>query len=489
MDSQPAPSASSPRPADKWTLISCLLLAAGTLVVYNRAASCEFINFDDPEYVVKNAHVQAGLTWDTIKWALTSFAEANWHPLTWWSHALDVQLFHMNPAGHHYVNVLFHAASVVILFLALLAATRRIWPSFMVAALWALHPLNVESVAWVAERKNVLSMFFFLLALYAYRWYVASPKARRYTVVAPLFALGLMAKPQVITFPCVLLLWDYWPLQRLRSSSASPEYPARSFSWLVREKLPLFLLVAASAVITLQAQRLGHAVRTTAEFSLASRLENALVAYVRYIQFTVWPAGLSPVYPHPENSIASWQAACAAALLALITALALWQKQRRYLLVGWLWFLGTLVPMIGLVQVGQQAMADRYAYLPLLGLLIMVVWGVAELIARWRIPSPYVAVVAVSVLLALAIVTYRQLGYWHTSESLWTRALAVTRNNYTAHGNLADALARQQRSEEAIVHYEAAARLHAYERLWSWCWEGMSSRMGTRRKPLRISSR
>jgi tetratricopeptide (TPR) repeat protein len=445
----------------KKNFVLCLLLTAIALVAYNRAAANDFINFDDPEYVLNNVHLRAGTSWETVKWAFTTFEAANWHPLTWLSHALDYRLFQLNPAGHHYVNVLFHSANAVLLFLLLVTATRRTWPSWMVAALWAVHPINVESVAWISERKNVLSMFFFLLAMLAYGKYVQKPKLSSYFTVAIAFALGLMAKPQIITFPFLLLLWDYWPLKRLENPGLSQSRPS-TLSWLALEKLPLLLLSAGSALITIKAQALGNAVRTTSEFPLSSRVGNALVSYVRYIELAFWPARLSPVYPHPEGSLPVWQPLSAALLLGAITVFVLWHRQKRYLLVGWLWFLGALVPMIGLLQVGQQAMADRYAYLPFIGLFIMVVWGVAELCGQRRISPAVIAPGFAAVLITLGAVTYHQLGYWRNSEVLWTRALEVTSKNYTAHRNLADTLARQGRSEEAIAHYEASARLHVY---------------------------
>lgn len=455
---------SAPNPADfksKPTVMLCLLLAVITLLVYNRAASSEFINFDDPQYVTNNSHIREGLTWSTIQWAFTTYEAGNWHPLTWLSHALDAQLIALNPAGHHYVNVLFHVINSLLLFLVLLSATRSRWLSWLAAAIWALHPVNVESVAWVSERKNLLSMFFFLLAMHAYEKYARGPRPGKYVLTALLFSLGLMAKPQVITFPFVLLLWDYWPLRRLGSAASTPP-ASSSILALTGEKMPLLLLSTASAVITMRAQQFGHAVRTTAEFSFSVRIENALLSYVRYIEKFFWPHPLSPFYAHPENTIPAWQAGMAGTFLLLVTALVLWQRRRSYLLVGWFWFLGTLVPMIGLVQVGQQAMADRYAYLPFIGLLLMVVWGGHDLLASlgWRRELSIVG--AIAILVALSALTYRQLGYWRNSEILWSHALQVSDRNYTAHSNLADALARQGRSEEAIVHYEAAESLHAY---------------------------
>ena len=461
------------------TAVLCLLLVTVTLAFYNPIAHNRFTNLDDDIYILDNAHVRAGLTWDTVKWAFTSYDAANWHPLTWLSHALDCQLFKLNPAGPHYVNVFLHAWSAVLLFLLLESATGFTWPSFMVGALFALHPVNVESVAWAAERKNVLSMLFFLLTLHAYQWYVRrGGGVKRYLVVAALFALGLMAKSEIITLPFVLLLWDYWPLQRLdgrtavlgshfsvlrrRRSGSSGVAAApveRPFSFLFLEKAPLLLLAAGSGVLTLLAQRAGHAVRT---LPAGDRWGNAIVAYVRYLGKAFWPARLAVLYPHPGNSLAVWEIIGSAALLLSITALVFGWRERRYLVVGWLWFLGTLAPVIGIVSVGEQAMADRYAYLPYIGLFAGVVWGVAEIARARRIRAVWLAGPAVLILLTLGVLSRQQLGYWHDSETLWRHTLSVTDRNYMAHGGLARALAMEGRTEAAIVEFNAAESLHSY---------------------------
>jgi hypothetical protein len=365
-------------------------LVVATVVLYYPAIHHPFVNYDDDGYVTENYHVQAGLTWDTVAWAFTSHDQANWHPLSWLSHALDCQLFELNPAGHHGTNVLLHALNAALLFWILLQATGSAGRSFMVAALFALHPINVESVVWIAERKNLLSMLFFLLALGAYRWYARQPRPGRYSVIAFLFALGLMAKPQVITLPFVLLLWDYWPLRRMLAdgepAAAGTEtvFPPRSFHNLLLEKLPLVALSAISAVITMKAQRVGGGINP--ELSLSTRLANAIVSYARYVGKAFWPTRLAPMYPHPGNSLAKWEVLAALLFLLVVTALVIAARRHRYLPVGWLWFLGTLIPMIGLVQVGRQAMADRYAYLPFIGLFVMICWGVADCVgasSRW----------------------------------------------------------------------------------------------------------
>ncbi len=451
---------------EKHVVIFCLLLVAATLAFYNPIVHNRFIDFDDSAYILKNSKVQSGLTWNTVKWAFTTFRAGNWHPLTWLSHALDCQLFRLNPIGHHYTNLLLHAANVVLLFLLLRQATGFTGSSLVVAALFALHPVNVESVAWAAERKNVLSTLFFLLALHAYGRYVRTGRRYLYLSVTILFALGLMAKPQIVTLPLVLLLWDYWPLGRMGAVSAAAGSPAaavpRSFFFLVWEKMPLFVLAAADSVVTVLAQRAGSAVRTVTEISVSARFENVLVSYARYIGKAFWPSHLAPMYPHPGNSLPGWQVAGAAALLLLVSALALRWRHRRYLPVGWFWFLGTLVPMIGIITVGEQSMADRYAYIPFIGLFVAVVWTLGALASEHRIPSVWLASAALLVVFILGCLTYRQLGYWRDDETLWRYTLSVTERNYMAHDNLARALASQGRSDEAVVQFRAAKALHKY---------------------------
>ena len=429
-----------------------------TLALYNPVNRHPFVNYDDDRYITENLHVHNGLTWRTITWAFTATEQGNWHPLTWLSHALDYQLFHQNPAGHHFTSLLIHAANAVLLFLFLMYATRRLGPSLFVAALFALHPINVESVAWVAERKNVLCTFFFFATLIAYCWYARQPDWRRYLVFAGLFVLGLMSKPMVITLPFVLLLLDYWPLGRIRGGRA--DATAAPLSKLVVEKLPLIALSAASAVITMQAQRAGGAMRSTAQFSLAVRLENAVMAYAMYLWKMIWPSHLSPIYPHPGDSLAGWQVGTSALVLLAMTAVALKFRARRYLLTGWLWFLGTLVPVIGLVQVGDQAMADRYAYIPLVGIFIMIAWRIADLADSKQIGLVVRVIPAACVLLALSFATNRQLGYWSSNYDLWTHAVAVTGRNFIAQDNLGGALLWLGKTDEAYLHFQAAAEIN-----------------------------
>ena len=431
------------------------MLALVALALYNPVNSHPFVNYDDDRYVTQNPHVREGLTASTVKWALTSTEQANWHPLTWMSHALDCSLFRLNPAGHHFTSGLLHALNVMLLFLLLRWATSRLGASLFVAALFAVHPINVESVAWVAERKNVLCTLFFFLTLWAYGWYVRKPGWNRYLAVGGLFAAGLASKPMVITLPFVLLLLDYWPLQRLQGNGKVPT----NWSQLILEKLPLFALSATSAVITVIAQKSGGSIRTTAEVTLGARIANAICAYAMYLWRMLWPAHLAPLYPHPGNSLPVWRVVTAALVLIAISA-AVWRfRKRRYLLVGWLWFLGTLVPVIGLVQVGEAAMADRYAYIPLIGIFVMIAFSVEEWV-RAKNFGLWPCIPAAAVLIALAAVTHRQIEYWQSNTELWAHALAVTQNNFVAEDNLGGALILEGKEDEAHEHFEAAARIN-----------------------------
>ena len=461
-------------------LLACVL-AIAVVAVYYPVHRQPFANYDDADYVFENVHVEAGLHWATVRWALTTQAAANWFPLTWISHALDTQLFGLNPAGPHDVNVLFQVVNALLLFWVLQRATGFVGRSWMVAALFALHPINVESVAWIAERKNVLSMFFFLLTLAAYRWYAQRPRGARYLVVALLFACGLMSKPQVITLPFVLLLWDYWPLERMsfrektqpNAAAQAGAIPPRNLPDLIWEKVPLLSLCGASAWLTLRAQAAGGA---TSTYAPSLRLENALISYARYLGKAFWPSHLALFYPYPLKPYSLWQVGLAALALLAITVGVVLARQRRYLTVGWLWFLGTLVPMIGVVQVGTQAMADRYAYLPFVGLFIMVCWLAGELFSGQMVAGPeraaghslmpqsrssnkLLGTVSVGALLALALVSHRQVRFWNDHITLWSHTLSVTSNNWTAENNLGTALLKLGQPEEAISHFRAAAAL------------------------------
>ncbi len=446
-------------------VICCLALAAATLAFYNPIAHNQFIEFDDSPYILANPHVQQGLNWQTLTWAFTTFHAGYWHPVTWLSHALDCQLFQLNPVGHHYVNLLLHVFNAILLFVLLRGATGSNAASLMVGALFALHPVNVESVAWAAERKNVLSMLFFLLALHTYSRYARTGKTSAYISVVGLFALGLMAKPQIVTLPFVLLLWDYWPLGRLAAANtgAGPTVSTpRSFRFLVLEKLPLFALAAADSYVIVLSQRAGNAVRTANEVPWLLRIENAVVCYVRYLEKAFWPSHLAALYPRPTSLLSLGRVAAAAAVLILISMLVYRFRARRYLVFGWLWFLGTLVPMIGIITVGEQAMADRFAYLPFVGLFLAVVWTVNEVVYKGRISAVWPIAGASVVLLASGWLTNHQLHHWHDEETLWRYTLSVTENNYMAHNYLAIELAKSGRSTEAITHFRAARSLHRY---------------------------
>jgi Tfp pilus assembly protein PilF len=457
---EPSPAEIGTRPSSSLASPAILSLAlfAATLAFYMPALNNTFVNYDDPAYVTANAHVLRGLSWNNLAWAFTSTAEANWHPLTWISHMLDVEMFGTNPRGHHFVNVLFHALNVVLLFFILRKATPCLWRSFVVAALFAVHPLNVECVAWVAERKSLLSMLFLLLALAAYGWYSNRRSYLRYVVVVLLFMAGLAAKPMVITLPVLLLLWDYWPLARI---SHQPEESRGGLGliWLVAEKIPLFALSAASAWITLYSQRVGGALGSSELLPLGLRVKNAVYSYVSYIEKGIWPSHLAVFYPHPEGSLQTWRVLLAALLIVGASALAwLYRDKRPYLFTGWFWYLIAMVPMIGVVQVGRQAMADRYAYLPFVGLFIVAVWSGADLLERLKLSTFARGAISAAPLIVYGSLAFLQISYWHDSYTLFSHTLAVTSRNGIAEDNLGSALVQLGRPDLALPHFEAAAK-------------------------------
>jgi protein O-mannosyl-transferase len=474
----------------------CLALAVVTAAIYVRAARNDFVNYDDSVYVTENVHVNSGFKWANVQWAFKSGHASNWHPLTWLSHMADCQLFGVRASAIHLVNVGFHVINAVLLFLVLRGMTAATWRGAMVAALFALHPLHVESVAWISERKDVLSTLFFLLTVGAYAAYVKScaqspqskvpvgPGLERrslvtrhsihfYLLALLFFALGLMSKPMLVTTPFVLLLLDCWPLQRLANAQAnkqnsvsvtglqSPRATLRSALRLLLEKLPFFGLSLASSFITFLVQRRGGAVSTALTFG--GRLANALVSYVRYLKKMVWPDDLAVLYPHPGHW-PMWQVLACAGLLLAISAVAIGLARRKpYLIVGWLWFLGTLVPVIGLVQVGIQSMADRYTYVPLIGLFIIVVWGADDLLAECLAPPWRGALVGFGAAAALggcAWVTARQIGIWRDSESLFLRTVQVTQNNYLAHNNLGFYYSGKGKVADAMEQYRLALKIN-----------------------------
>ena len=424
-----------------------------------------FVNYDDDLYVAANGHVQSGLSWAGARWAFCTPVAANWHPATILSHMLDCQLFGLKPWGHHLTSVWLHAVNTVLVFLVFRRMTGALWRSLLVAALFGLHPLRVESVAWVAERKDVLSTFFFMLTLWAYVRYaqeskVQSPKSKvAYVLALVFFACGLMSKPMLVTLPFVLLLLDYWPLGRnaecgMRNAEpgAGGKVQGRTWPWmkLVREKAPFFLLAAIASAVTLITQHRAKALATVENIRLIDRLANALVSYCRYLAKFLWPAKLAVFYPEPVK----WPTATVllAGLLLLgisIMAVAL-RHRHRYLPVGWLWSLGTLVPVIGLVQVGAQAMADRYTYVPLIGVALLLVWGMHELTSRWQFRAVLLSAAAAAGMILCVALTRRQIGHWRDTETLFRHALAVTDDNWVAHHNLGDALEKRGRLDEAI---------------------------------------
>ena len=431
-------------------------LAVVTFGIYAQVIGHQFITFDDDSYIKENPVVNRGVTLAGLAWAFTTFHQANWHPLTWIAHMIDSQLFGMIAGGHLLVNALIHAANTLLVFWFLLRTTHARWPSALVAALFALHPLHVESVAWASERKDTLSTFFGLLSLIAYTRYAEAPSIRRYAWTAVTLALGLLAKSMLVTWPFVMLLLDYWPLGRFDVTSRREV--ATKVWLLVREKLPLFALVAASAVITLLAQSHGGAVRTFTEAPIPLRLSNALVSYAKYLLLAFWPNDLAVFYLPEVPSI--WQIIGAALLLIAITAFCLFQRKLQpYLIVGWLWFLGTLVPVIGLVQVGAQAMADRYFYVPSIGLFIAIVFGLADIAERRRVAPWLTAALANVVLLVLATLTNAQIHLWSDSLTLFKHALKVDGPSVTVEDNLGSAMHRSGQLDEAVPYLEKALEM------------------------------
>ncbi|MGA3103699.1 MAG: tetratricopeptide repeat protein [Terriglobales bacterium] len=431
------------------------LLVLATLLLYSGVRHHAFLAFDDSVYVTRNAHVNSGLNRSNLIWAFAGFHESNWHPLTWLSHMADCQLFGLNPGPPHLINIALHAANVLLLFWLLQSATGAVWRSFFVAALFAVHPLNVETVAWVAQRKSLLCTLFSLLVIAAYGRYVSQPNWKKYLAVVATFALALLSKPMAVSLPLVLLLLDYWPLQR---------YEGRPWRQrllrLSAEKLPLLLMSAASSVVTMLAQRAGGAVADSSVLPLPVRLGNAIVSYVAYIGKTVWPANLAVFYPHPLNSLPWSDVAAAAVILAAITAAVLFFHRARYLAMGWFFFLIALIPVIGVIQVGRQAMADRYAYVPCIGLFIILAWGLNDVVEATGVSRFVPAVAALCVLVAFAVATARYLPYWETGVKLLTHAAVVAGHpDPGLEEFLADDLASTGQVDEAYRHYGEACVL------------------------------
>ena len=443
------------------TFALAVSLALATVAVYHSVGSDPFVDYDDHDYVTNNSHVKAGLTWDTFTWAWTSTQASNWHPVTWLSHAADCELHGLNPSGHHWTNLLLHTLNVALVFLLLERVTGARWRSLFAAALFALHPLNVESVAWIAERKNVLSTLFFLLALGAYGWYARKPTVRRCLPLAALFALGLAAKPMVITLPFVLLLLDFWPLRRIENwTQISQTFPVAQapFSRLILEKLPLLILSAGSAIITIVAQKPSEVSTHALPFDV--RLETALYAYGTYLWKAIWPLHLALIYPHPGRTLAIWKPLLGALLIVVVSGIAWIERTRRpFIATGWLWYLGTAVPIIGIVQVGVQVVADRYAYVPLIGIFVIAAWLLLPDGSTFHSSLAMRGAVALLIIAAFGSLTSQQLGYWRSSIDLWTHALEVTENNTLAENFLANALFADGDYRDGILHLRNYARL------------------------------
>jgi tetratricopeptide (TPR) repeat protein len=438
-----------------------LVIFFAVLAVFLPCVLNGFVNFDDYAYVASNAHVRQGLTADGIKWAWSNTESSNWHPLTWMSHMLDVSLFGLKPAGHHFTSVLIHALNAALLFIVLRRMTGARWRSALVAALFGLHPLRVESVAWISERKDVLCCLFWLLTIWAYICYVEPPqlgakqdsRKKWYGLALGLGVLGLLAKPMVVTLPFALLLLDYWPLSR---------WPKTPLKKLLLEKIPFFAIAVAGSLVAFMAQNTGGSVTPGDTLTLSARLANAAVSYVRYIGMSFWPANLCVMYPHPGH----WPAdtvACAALALAVLSIIVMWQwKTRPSLAVGWFWFLGTLVPTIGLVQVGRQALADRYTYIPCIGLWLAVVWWAARWSECWPRRAAIAGIVSATALAACAFLTVRQIGYWKDSKTLFARAMASTPRNWIVAGALADELQRAGQLDDAQSLYQQAIDINPF---------------------------
>jgi Tfp pilus assembly protein PilF len=431
-------------------LLIITALVAATFVAYEPIQYNGFVTYDDNRYIVENPNVSGGITRDSIIWAFTKLYAANWHPLTWLSHMLDCELYGLNPLGHHITSVLIHVVNSVLLFLLLWKTTAAIWRSAFVAAAFALHPIHVESVAWAAERKDVLSTLFWMLTILAYVHYVKRPNVGRYMLVILAFVMGLMSKPMVVTLPFVLLLLDYWPLDRLQNFKAS-------FFNLFYEKIPLFVLSAASCVITFVAQKSGGAVESLTSWPWHARIVTALGSYFYYVEKILYPKGLAVLYPFPERI--SIQAALTTVIGAAILLLLL-GRGRRWLVVGLLWFLGTLVPVIGLVQVGAQLMADRYTYIPAIGIFIIIAWGAEEIFSKKHLPKALPASASAVVITAMVLTTRVQTGYWRDMATLFERSIAVTKNNYIILYDYGHNLCDRNKFDEGLVYLKEAARIN-----------------------------
>jgi len=432
-----------------------VFLTVAICSVYLQVKDHQFINFDDDHYVTENSHVLSGLNLENIKWAFTSVYEsANWHPLTWISHMMDVRIFGMNPGMHHLTNVIFHVLNSILLLIVLNKMTGALWRSAAVATLFALHPLHVESVAWIAERKDVLSTFFWMLTMLAYHRYVVSRTISKYLLMILFFGLGLMAKPMLVTLPFVLLLLDFWPLKREELNlKINPQR-------LILEKVPLMIMALAASRVTFYAQSVGGSVISLERVSFASRIQNVIISYVAYLWKMVWPLNLAVFYPYPKQFNILTVVMCLLLLIAITVIVLMSARRLPYLVMGWFWYLGTLVPVIGIVQVGIQSMADRYTYIPLIGIFVMVAWGIPELLDKWQLKKIALATLTGIVIPILIVCSWIQVGYWKNSNILFEHALEVTVNNYLAHTSLASTLIEQGDLDGAIKHCTEALRIN-----------------------------
>jgi len=452
----------------KYFYIMCIFLVVTTFVVYWQVLDSDFINYDDNEYVTENIRVHKGVTFDSLTWAFTSSHSSNWHPLTWISHMIDCQLYGLNPMGHHLTSLLFHVANTLLLLLILVRMTGTLWQSSFAVALFALHPLHVESVAWVAERKDVLSTFFMMLAIWAYILYVKKGNIRRYLLVVLFFVLGLMSKPMLVTLPFILLLLDFWPLGRFchihetRNVVTSQQTNERlGILRLLWEKVPFFALAVGSSVVTFIVQERSGAVTLLEQYSIQTRIINAFVAYTEYMLNMIWPVKLVVMYPHPGNSLLLWKGVAAGLALVIITILVI-RKARKipYLAVGWLWYVVTLIPVIGIVQVGAQAMADRYTYITLIGLFIIIAWGANDLLSKWLYRKICLGTLAAIILPVLIVLTWKQVQYWENGITLFKHTVKHTSNNVVIYNNLGIAYKNSGKYKEAIEAYKQAIRIN-----------------------------
>jgi len=457
---------------NKWhVLVVGVVLAGSTFLAYEPMRHNDFLIYDTLDYVTGNPPVKAGLNMDSVKWAFTTPHSANWHPVTWLSHMLDCELFGLDPFWHHSSSLLIHVINVLLLFWVMSGLTKSFWPSAFVAGVFALHPLRVESVAWVAERKDLLSGFFWILTMGAYVLYVRRPGVGRYLLVALALALGLMAKPMGVTLPFVLLLLDYWPLRRFKWAAQDKESNRRALTtWrLIAEKIPLFALVAVSCVVTYIVQQRQGAMGAVGNLPFYVRLSNALISYISYIVKTLCPINLGVLYPYVVDNPRAGQAIISFLVLVAITVGVFYTLRRRgYLAVGWLWYIGTLVPVIGFIQVGSQAMADRYTYLPMIGIYIMLVWSGMEVFGHLRHGKTGLGITAVVILVTLLLFTRKQVGYWQDSFTLFTHTLNVTKANSVMHNNMGTVLGDMGRYDEAIVHYRRALELQGGFAEWHY---------------------